>query len=50
MDKKQRRSIFESVFFSHRWGNSENSGKAYKRPYNKTKVAKGLINKDGDKL
>lgn len=31
-----QKQAFESVFLSHRWGNSTNSGKNYVRPYNKT--------------
>lgn len=28
---------FIEVFCTHKWGNSANSGKDYKRPYSKTK-------------
>lgn len=50
MNAEQRKSIFESVFFSHRWGDASNSGKGkngnYVRRYSKTKKDKGLIKVD----
>lgn len=32
---------FEYIFLSHAWGNKNNAGVNYKRPYNKTKKKNG---------
>ena len=43
------KSKFEEVFLSHKWGNSANAGKFYKRPYNKTKSsAKEYMKSQGE--
>jgi hypothetical protein len=34
----ERKAAFEHVFLNQKWGNSANSGKAYQRPYKKTKT------------
>ena len=38
--QKERQAAFQEVFVSHAWGNRQNSGKTYKRPYSKTAKAK----------
>ncbi len=35
-ERNKRKQIFNDVFHSHLWGNRNNSGKNYKRPYSKT--------------
>ena len=37
------KDIFNQVFHSHYWGNRNNAGVNYSRPYSKTKVDKGLM-------
>ncbi|QDP64689.1 MAG: hypothetical protein GOVbin2917_4 [Prokaryotic dsDNA virus sp.] len=46
MDKGYRQKCFDSVFLSHKWGDSTNSGVNYKRRYSKTKLQNGLIKVD----
>ncbi len=36
VEAQKRREIFNNVFHSHYWGDRNNGGKNYKRPYSKT--------------
>jgi len=49
MNEQQRKAAFEQVFLSHKWGDSVNSGKDYKRPYNKTEKKRGESEKSVDR-
>lgn len=40
MSSKEGKAAYESVYCSHFWGNKNNAGKGYIRPYNKTKKSK----------
>ena len=39
-DRKRSREAYEHVFLNQCWGNKNNSGKSYVRPYNKTQKKK----------
>jgi len=41
--QQERQAAFQEVFMSHAWGNRQNAGKEYKRPYSKTAKAKSAL-------
>ncbi len=43
-DKEYSKACYDDVFFSHKWGNSKNSGTDYKRAYSKTRKSKEASN------
>jgi len=42
-DRKRYREAYEHIFLNQYWGNKNNSGTSYVRPYSKTKKKKEAL-------